>query len=207
MRSSCEKATSSPRRRRWRARFTFGSQCQTPAAEGDEVDTDSLVSAVAAVLASFHDFESACTRFRTESPALGVSTRTQPSRWHRGPRLFIEALALAQDAYNVTDGRFDPRVLDVLVGVGYNADLDFSTRTRWSPAKPTPTRSRFAHAGIPGSSAVRVWCDSARTASTSAASAKDWRCATQRDCSVGSAVRFPRRSRWGLLLRRSGGSG
>jgi thiamine biosynthesis lipoprotein len=66
-----------------------------------------------------------CTRFDPASPLMLANAA--PRRWHQVPDELYAALRAAADAYDDTDGRFDPRVLDVLVSWGYDRSLPFRT--------------------------------------------------------------------------------
>lgn len=94
---------------------------------GGERRIAALMDEVGSVLDDVHAFERACTRFQPGSPLAQMNAA--PWRWHRGPDQLIEAIGLARDAYIATNGRFDPRVIDVLLSLGYSADLDFADQT------------------------------------------------------------------------------
>jgi thiamine biosynthesis lipoprotein len=74
-------------------------------------------------LGVFHAVEEACTRFKSSSPLMRANAT--PSRWHRVPPVLFSALVEAYDAYERTQGVFDPRVLNDLVSLGYDASLRF----------------------------------------------------------------------------------
>ena len=74
-------------------------------------------------LGVFSDVEVACTRFDPESPLMRANAH--PDRWHRVPPLLYRALGEAFRAHQRTGGRFDPRVLRDLVGLGYDRSLPF----------------------------------------------------------------------------------
>ncbi len=73
--------------------------------------------AVAAAVDLFAATEAQCTRFRPDSALMRLNGR--PGEWLAVPALAYAALVTAQRAWRRTGGRFDPRVLDVLVGLGY----------------------------------------------------------------------------------------
>jgi thiamine biosynthesis lipoprotein len=72
---------------------------------------------VESALAVFGAVERACTRFDPRSPLMRANA--SPTEWHHVPQLCFDALAEAHRAYELTDGRFDPRVHDDLVRLGY----------------------------------------------------------------------------------------
>ena len=81
--------------------------------------------AVHDALEQFHEVESACTRFDPKSPLMQVNAR--PNRWHSVPPTLFRAIQEAYRAHQRSKGRFDPRVLRSLVGLGYDGRLTFSS--------------------------------------------------------------------------------
>jgi len=81
--------------------------------------------AVREALDRFHDVEAACTRFDPRSPLMQVNAR--PDRWHSVPPTLFLAMQEASRAHQRSKGRFDPRVLRSLVGLGYDRSLPFSS--------------------------------------------------------------------------------
>ena len=81
--------------------------------------------AVHDALDRFHDVEAACTRFDPRSPLMQINAR--PDRWHAVPSTLFRAIQEAYRAYQRSKGRFDPRVLRSLVGLGYDRSLTFSS--------------------------------------------------------------------------------
>ena len=75
-------------------------------------------------LLRFHDVDTTCTRFDPASPLMRVNAR--PDRWHEVPPTLFLAIQEAHRAHQKTKGRFDPRVLRSLVGLGYDRSLAFS---------------------------------------------------------------------------------
>ncbi len=75
-------------------------------------------------LLRFHDVDTTCTRFDPHSPLMRVNAR--PDRWHKVPPMLFLAIQEAHRAHQKTKGRFDPRVLRTLVGLGYDRSLAFS---------------------------------------------------------------------------------
>ncbi len=80
-------------------------------------------AATAEALEVFHEVEAACTRFDPRSPLMRMNAR--PGRWHEVPATLFLAVQEAHRAHQKTRGRFDPRVLRDLVGLGYDRSLDF----------------------------------------------------------------------------------
>ena len=73
----------------------------------------------------FERVESACTRFDPDSPLMQANRAGR--HWHAVPRELVDAVAATVEAYRVTDGLFDPRVLDVLHAYGYGTSLAFES--------------------------------------------------------------------------------
>ncbi len=73
---------------------------------------------------TFHEVERVCSRFDPRSDLSRVNAA--PNRWHQVPITLAAAIQEAAQAYQATDGMFDPRVLGVLVGWGYDRSLPFS---------------------------------------------------------------------------------
>ena len=112
-------------------------------------------------LAVFTDVETSCSRFDSSSALARANAR--PDGWHRVPRMCLDAIMEAKQAYDVTDGRFDPRVLSDLVALGYDRSLPFAegvptvdtptpkrrlARSRWRP-QFRPSRSEVCLGGLP----------------------------------------------------------
>ncbi|MBW4029693.1 MAG: FAD:protein FMN transferase [Acidobacteria bacterium] len=91
-----------------------------PRATATQVQLEALLHRALRV---FEDVEVACTRFNPSSPLM--RTNESPARWHRVPAVLYRALREAYEAYERTGGVFDPRVLDTLVALGYDATLSF----------------------------------------------------------------------------------
>lgn len=102
-------------------------------------------SALARAEAICREVARTCTRFDPASPLSRANAA--PDQWHTVPRATALAVAAAADAYRATAGRFDPRVLQVLLSWGYDRTLPFEvgavTRagvpavvptTEWRPA-------------------------------------------------------------------------
>jgi thiamine biosynthesis lipoprotein len=119
---------------------------------------DSVVERALAVFPAVHD---ACTRFDPDSPLMRANAR--PDEWHDVPPVLADAVRAAHRAYLATGGRFDPRVLDDLVRLGYDRSLPFedgdvTTRgvvtgrdapPRWSPRFRGGRQPRLHLDGVP----------------------------------------------------------
>ncbi len=81
--------------------------------------------AVHDALEQFHEVEATCTRFDPKSPLMQVNAC--PDRWHLVPATLFRAIKEAYRAHQRSKGRFDPRVLRDLVGLGYDGSLTFSS--------------------------------------------------------------------------------
>ncbi len=114
---------------------------------GTGVPARSAERAVQEALLRFHDVDRTCTRFDPHSPLMRVNA--QPDRWHDVPPTLFLAINEAHRAHQRTNGRFDPRVLQSLVGLGYDRSLAFSSgqveTTRSGALRPPdgPWRPRF----------------------------------------------------------------
>lgn len=110
---------------------------KVPRAVAEDQRVDALLRRALRV---FHDVEVACTRFNPSSPLM--RTNESPARWHRVPAVLYRALREAFDAYERTQGLFDPRVLDALVALGYDASLKFDGPDAHVEPRATPTTCR-----------------------------------------------------------------
>lgn len=86
-------------------------------------DGSCLESATSAAQQVFHTVDEACTRFDARSSLMQANR--SPRKWHQVPDVLFKAVEAAKQAYDVTGGRFDPRVLSALVGLGYDKTLPF----------------------------------------------------------------------------------
>jgi len=116
---------------------------------------------VGKALEVFRDVHRTCTRFDPESPLMQVNAR--PDQWHVVPPLLFDAVRSAHGAYELTGGRFDPRVLGDLVRLGYDRSLPFAegvdtpgvpdpeprVRTPWRPRFRSGRRPRLHLGGAP----------------------------------------------------------
>jgi len=101
-----------------------------------------------------------CTRFDPASPLMRVNA--DPRSWHEVPAQLYDALREAADAYRDTDGRFDPRVLEVLLAWGYDRSLPFASGQVAVASDPAasppraPGRRRWQPRFDPRRRAVRI---------------------------------------------------
>ena len=113
---------------------------------GADEALDRAVEAIRAVATHLTRFE--------ETSALSRANRA-PQAWHRVPAELTEAVAAAELAYRTTGGLFDPRVLDVLLGWGYDRTFAEVIASPSDPAglcaggseAATPTASAASQAG------------------------------------------------------------
>lgn len=91
-------------------------------------------------LAVFAEVEAACTRFDPSSPLMTLNRA--PDEWGRVPPFCYDALEAAWQAYERTQGRFDPRVLADLVALGY--DRSFASIVPDGVPGQAPPRQRLA---------------------------------------------------------------
>jgi len=127
-------------------------------ATGVDVTSDPLVARAMDAFASVHE---TCTRFDPDSPLMRANAR--PAEWHDVPVTLLAAVRAAHRAYRATGGRFDPRVLDDLVRLGYDRSLPFRDgdvatagvdRPRpplppWTPQFRSGRRPRLHLGGVP----------------------------------------------------------
>ena len=76
---------------------------------------------VADALQVFHDVDRTCTRFNPDSDLMRANAHGE--EWVQVSSYCFDAVAEAYAAYRRTMGRFDPRVLDDLVRLGYDRSL------------------------------------------------------------------------------------
>lgn len=101
--------------------------------------TSSAQDAVDAALAVFGRVEVACTRFDPTSPLMRANA--DPDRWHAVPAVLRSALTEAARAHEETAGLFDPRVLKILTGWGYDRSLPFEAARLSFPQEVQPERA------------------------------------------------------------------
>jgi thiamine biosynthesis lipoprotein len=124
----------------------------------DETDRE---PALARALAVFNDVETACSRFDATSPLTRANR--EPRQWHDVGAMCLDAIVEAWRAYELTEGRFDPRVLSDLEALGYDRSLPFAdglvsvdapvprrrlSRPRWCP-QFRPARGEVRLGGLP----------------------------------------------------------
>ena len=122
---------------------------RVPSASTRTVDPGALEAAVVSALDVFGEVDRSCTRFDPSSALMRANG--SPTRWHVVPPALFSALLEAKRAYDTTSGRFDPRVLRTLVGLGYARTLDFDggaasvehVTTGPTTARSGPWRPRF----------------------------------------------------------------
>jgi FAD:protein FMN transferase len=73
----------------------------------------------------FARVSTACTRFDDNSPLMRANKA--PDEWHDVPWELAASVVEAHEAYRLTGGIFDPRILDTLVRLGYDRSLPFAT--------------------------------------------------------------------------------
>ncbi len=103
----------------------------------DGVDAVECEGAMRRALRVFVDLENCCSRFDPASALMRANAR--PDVWHHVPPTCFDALHEAWCAYELTGGRFDPRVLTDLVALGYDRSLPFA-HGPVALATPAPSR-------------------------------------------------------------------
>ena len=103
-------------------------------------ESDDMDKAVQSALEVFHSVEKACTRFDQSSPLMRANA--SPARWHVVPAILFRALEEASRAHQRTAGRFDPRVLEDLIALGYDRTLAFSTGAVTTPQRAVRQSAR-----------------------------------------------------------------
>lgn len=91
-----------------------------------------VVGGVDRALGVFETVAAECTRFDPSSPLMLANS--DPDRWHSLPPACASAIAEAHAAYLSTGGRFDPRVLEDLVELGYTGTLSFEKGAAVAPS-------------------------------------------------------------------------
>ncbi len=118
---------------------------------GTGPDADEALERAAEVFARV---ERTCTRFDPASPLMRANAA--PRQWHEVPAECFWAVSEAWRAHRDTDGRFDPRVLDTLLRLGYDRTLPFRSgpvviRSGGRSARPDAVPVRDADAPAPRS--------------------------------------------------------
>jgi len=119
--------------------------------------------ALAAARRVFERVEAACTRFDPQSPLMRANA--DRTAWHAVPEECYLAVAEAARAHLETGGLFDPRVLDTLVGLGYDRTLPFRSGVSLTGAGRAVAARVAAGAGLwqpgldPQSRSIRLGVD------------------------------------------------
>lgn len=71
----------------------------------------------------FTSIERSCTRFDPASPLMRANA--DPKNWHPLPLIAVDLIRAAFNAYQLTEGVFDPRILGDLLKIGYDENLRF----------------------------------------------------------------------------------
>lgn len=71
----------------------------------------------------FASIEHSCTRFDPASPLMQANA--DPKNWHPLPLIAADLIEAAFEAYQLTEGVFDPRILSDLLKIGYDKNLRF----------------------------------------------------------------------------------
>jgi len=98
---------------------------------------DTAAAALEAAREVFVRVEQACTRFNPDSPLMRANS--EPRQWHVVPVECFDALVAARDAHVLTDGLFDPRVLQTLSALGYDKTLPFAQGSVSVPGATAPS--------------------------------------------------------------------
>jgi FAD:protein FMN transferase len=103
----------------------------------------------------FARVEAACTRFDPASPLMLANQAG--TDWYQVPGECYQALVEAEYAHRLTDGLFDPRVLQTLVGLGYDRTLPFADGTvslSSGGSNPAAVPAPFLRPGAPNARPV-----------------------------------------------------
>lgn len=73
----------------------------------------------------FSLIERSCTRFDPASTLMRANA--DPDNWHSFPAIAVDLIRTAYEAYQLTDGVFDPRILGDLLKNGYDEKMHFDT--------------------------------------------------------------------------------
>ncbi|MDI3316733.1 MAG: FAD:protein FMN transferase [Bacillota bacterium] len=99
---------------------------------GAPAGVERLDEAARRALARFAEVERVCTRFQPDSPLMRFNRGGDG--WQEVDPLLYRVVALAARARRRTGGRFDPRVLEALVRIGYDRTLPVGRGTLRLPA-------------------------------------------------------------------------
>jgi thiamine biosynthesis lipoprotein len=103
-------------------------------------DPRALTDARRAVEAELAEIDRACSRFRADSELSRLNAHA--GRPFTASKLLVEALTLALDAAQLTDGAVDPTVGRALELAGYDRDWALLDAPRGEPRPPTITARR-----------------------------------------------------------------
>lgn len=123
MTSRADADSTAASRRTTPARLTFRAMA-TDVTFWVEDPTVEAASSLDRARSVFVDVEAACSRFNPASPLMRANEH--PDQWHEVPQICAEAVSEAARAHVETRGLFDPRILDVLVRLGYDRSLPFA---------------------------------------------------------------------------------
>ncbi len=76
---------------------------------------------------NFRSIEISCTRFNPTSPLMLANANS--TSWNRLPKIAIDVIRAAYEAYKMTEGVFDPRILGDLLKTGYDGNLRFDSNS------------------------------------------------------------------------------
>lgn len=93
-------------------------------------------AAIAEIERTFRDVERTCSRFDDSSDLMRANVR--PEEWTEVSSTCLEVIRLAYEAYERTDGAFDPRVLRTLSAMGYDRSLNFAAGGVLTPDATLP---------------------------------------------------------------------
>jgi thiamine biosynthesis lipoprotein len=103
--------------------------------------------AVARVQALFGEVERACTRFNVDSDLMRANRSGRG--WCTVSPICVDVIAQALDAHRLTDGVFDPRILNSLQALGYDRSWELMDSQHVSDStQPTPVGRRRWRPGI-----------------------------------------------------------
>jgi thiamine biosynthesis lipoprotein len=105
-------------------------------------DPRKLAEARRAAEAELAAVDRACSRFRADSELSRLNAHA--GRPFKASRLFVEALTLALDAAQLTDGAVDPTVGRALELAGYDRDWSLLDAPRGEPRTPAITARRHS---------------------------------------------------------------
>jgi thiamine biosynthesis lipoprotein len=95
----------------------------------------------------FQEVEARFSRFRPDSE-LAQLNRTPDEAVHVSPEL-VELIALALEAARVSDGIFDPTVIDALEAAGYDRSIELIRAGGTHPPRPVaPRPGRWQHVAV-----------------------------------------------------------